>query len=117
MPSSAADTSQASPRREFPDGVAVVIGGSGGIGSVICTSLAAAGTDVVLTYRNNEAAATAVVDAVVAMGRKAQCHRLSSEHPAEVEEFFEQVVAGHPRIHTVVNAAGTTIRVASPRAR
>lgn len=109
MPSSAADTSQASPRREFPDGVAVVIGGSGGIGSVICTSLAAAGTDVVLTYRNNEAAATAVVDAVVAMGRKAQCHRLSSEHPAEVEEFFEQVVAGHPRIHTVVNAAGTTI--------
>jgi NAD(P)-dependent dehydrogenase (short-subunit alcohol dehydrogenase family) len=96
-------------RQDFPEGVAVVIGGSGGIGSAICLALAEAGTDVILTYRNNQAAALDVAAAVTARGRKAQCHPLTSEVPAEVEAFFAKIAAEHSRIHTVVNAAGSSI--------
>ncbi|MCX7056457.1 MAG: SDR family oxidoreductase [Pseudomonadota bacterium] len=96
-------------RPEFPDGVALVIGGSGGIGSAICSALARAGTDVALTYRNNQAAALQVVEAVTAQGRGANCYPLSLENSADVDRVVSQIIAEHSRIHTVINAAGTTI--------
>ena len=38
---------------DFPKGIALVVGGSGGTGAVICEKLAEAGSDVVLTYHGN----------------------------------------------------------------
>src|SRR3546814_17057107 len=55
----------------FEGGVAIVAGGSGGIGSVICEKLAGAGTHVALTYRSRPEAAEKVVDAIRANGREA----------------------------------------------
>lgn len=46
---------------DFPKGIALVIGGSGGIGASICEALAQAGGDVVLTYNSNKACADEVV--------------------------------------------------------
>lgn len=51
--------------------VALVIGGSGGIGSAICLALAEDGFDVAVHYFNNAAAAQGVVDRIVALGRRA----------------------------------------------
>lgn len=99
-------TAQAS---DFPGGIAVVIGGSGGIGSAICTALADAGSDVVLTYRGNRARAEQVVAEVAARGRRAACHALSIEDGADVRRFFDQAITVHGRIHTIVNAAGAHI--------
>ncbi len=96
-------------RDQFPAGVAVVIGGSGGIGSAICLALAEAGTDVVLTYRTSRAAADAVVAGVGAHGRQAHSYALSVEQAADVDQFFAQVVGVHGRIHSVINASGAHI--------
>ena len=41
----------------FSKGIALVVGGSGGIGSVIASRLALAGTQVAITYYKNKSAA------------------------------------------------------------
>jgi len=96
-------------RREFPDGAALVVGGSGGIGRAICEGLARAGTDVVLTYRGNAEAAQQTVDAVVALGRRAQALPLSLQDEAATATVIDAVASTYGRLHTVVNAAGSSI--------
>lgn len=97
--------------RDFPqkEGVALVIGGSGGIGRVICEKLAAAGAGVALTYRTNKAAANEVVNAIQESGREASCYALAMENAQAVEATCAQIISEHGRIHTVVNAAGSHI--------
>jgi 3-oxoacyl-[acyl-carrier protein] reductase len=60
-----------------PDGFALVVGGSGGIGAAICIALAEAGWDVALTFRHNRDAAESVAEAVRAHGREAELRQLS----------------------------------------
>jgi NAD(P)-dependent dehydrogenase (short-subunit alcohol dehydrogenase family) len=60
--------------------VALVTGGSRGIGKDIALSMARKGTDVILTYRIQQAEAESVVSQIKALGRKAaalaaQCSR------------------------------------------
>ena len=43
-----------SKRKDFPEGSAIVIGGSGGIGSAICKTFASHGVPVVFSYHGNE---------------------------------------------------------------
>ena len=96
---------------DFPDGdgVALVIGGSGGIGSAICEKLAEAGSDVVLTYRTNKAAADQAIAAVNGHGRGAASYALAMEDAASVAAVCAEIVANHRRIHTLVNASGSHI--------
>ena len=94
----------------FPDGVAFVAGGSGGIGSAICLGLAEAGADVVLTYRSNKAKADAVVEAIEAMGRKATAIALSLEDEAAVKDALDNA-ANQGGIHTVVYATGPFVEL------
>jgi len=51
--------------------IALITGGSRGLGRAGALALAAAGTDVILTYRTGKEEAAEVVDAVAALGRKA----------------------------------------------
>lgn len=96
--------------RDFPDeGVALVVGGSGGIGRAICAKLAESGADVALTYRNNKKAADAVAVEIGKIGRKAACYALSAEHEGSVAEAVADIIAAHGRVHTLVNAAGAHI--------
>jgi len=94
---------------DFPEGVAVVIGGSGGLGAVICDKLAQAGTDVALTYHHNASAAEAVAGTVRRLGRAATILPLSASEPGAASDLARQVVAHHARVHTVVIAAGSSI--------
>ncbi len=92
----------------FPEGVALVIGGSGGVGAATCLKLASEGSDIVLTYHGNEARANEVASAVAKLGRKAECYQLSIGDAARVKTVIDAVAAKH-RIHTVVVAAGSNI--------
>lgn len=56
--------------KNFPAGVALGIGGSGGTGSAICRELARAGSDVVLTYHQNQKRANEVKASVEALNRQ-----------------------------------------------
>jgi NAD(P)-dependent dehydrogenase (short-subunit alcohol dehydrogenase family) len=93
---------------DFPDGTALVIGGSGGVGRVICARLARAGADVVLTYRKGRAAALEAARAVEAEGRRADVVALSLDDAATVDAAVEAALGGR-RLHTVVHAAGADI--------
>ena len=61
--------------RELDGRVALVTGGSRGIGAAICAELGTAGATVVVNYARDTAAAEAVVAAIQAAGGAAQARR------------------------------------------
>jgi enoyl-[acyl-carrier protein] reductase III len=91
--------------------VAVVTGGSRGIGRAIAQRLAAAGADCAITYRREEAAARAVVGAIEAAGRRGLAVPLDLGEPAQAGRAVEQVgeALGHVDI-LVASAAATAFR-------
>lgn len=94
---------------EFPDGVAVVLGGSGGVGRAIAALLAARGTDVALTYRHNAAAADETRRAVEAHGRRCETAAVDLADFGAVQAMFDGMADRFGRIHTVVAATGADI--------
>ncbi len=101
-------------RRDFPEGIALVVGGSGGIGAAICQRLAEAGTDVALTYRGNRERAEAVAAAVREAGRHVEVHQLALDDAVRLAAVPAEIAA-RQRLHTVVIAAGSDI--GQPRIR
>lgn len=97
------------PAGHYPDkGRALVIGGSGGVGTEICRVLARDGCDVALTYFSNRANAESAAELVQAEGRGASIHGVDIEDPEAVRRLIEDV-AGDGGIHTVVYAAGPLV--------
>jgi NAD(P)-dependent dehydrogenase (short-subunit alcohol dehydrogenase family) len=94
---------------DFPEGVAVVVGGSGGVGAVACTKLAEAGTDVVATYLRHEDAALRTAAIVEHAGRRASIERVDVADADAVVRALDAIAGRHGRIHTVVHAAGSKI--------
>lgn len=93
----------------MPAGLAVVIGGSGGIGREICRRLAACGADVALTYRSNPAAAEAVAAEVTATGRSARIGAMDLVDEASVSGFFAKLAETGTTISSVIVATGADI--------
>jgi 3-oxoacyl-[acyl-carrier protein] reductase len=93
----------------FNDGVAIVIGGSGGLGAAICRSLARIGSNVGLTYSANLNGARDAAAGVEDAGKRSKVAQLDVRDElacAATIDFFAQTF-GH--IHTVVHAAGPTV--------
>jgi 3-oxoacyl-[acyl-carrier protein] reductase len=85
-------------------GVAIVTGGSRGIGRAVVKVLAAAGMDVVLTYRQDAAAAAEVVTAGQGLRIAAEC--LDVRDAAACAALVEKVVERTGKIDLLVNNAG-----------
>jgi len=94
---------------EFPDGAAIVFGGSGGIGRGVALELAKAGSDIAVIYRSKQDKAEQVAETIRALGAKASTHRIDVRNRAEVAAGFAAAVAAHHRVHTVVWGAGPVV--------
>lgn len=93
---------------DLSEKVALVTGGSRGIGRAIALQLAAQGADVAVNYRGNAAAAQAVVEQIEGMGRRAiavQADVADSEAVQAMVKTVSQALGGP---HIVVNNAGIT---------
>jgi NAD(P)-dependent dehydrogenase (short-subunit alcohol dehydrogenase family) len=71
--------------------LAIITGGSRGLGKSAALKLAQQGVDVILTYHSNAEAAQAVVDAIEAMGRRAAALRLDTCAVGSFAEFAHQL--------------------------
>ncbi len=71
--------------------IALITGGSRGLGRNAALKLAEQGTDIILTYVHNQDAARAVVDEIEKLGRKAVALPLDVSRSGEFEAFAAQV--------------------------
>jgi 3-oxoacyl-[acyl-carrier protein] reductase len=94
-------------------GVALVTGGSGGLGSAVAIMLAKRGADVAITYRNNADRAAEVVAAIEATSRRGSAHQLAADDPEGAAALVEEVSADG--LHTLVHAAGPLIPPEAPQ--
>ena len=93
----------------YPSGVAVVIGGSGGIGKGICLALAANGAQVALSYRSNTEAAKQTVREIEQLGQTAEAFALELSSLEQVSAALTDLQNRYGCIHTLVFAAGADI--------
>ena len=94
---------------DFPQGAALVVGGSGGIGTAIARGFAAAGVTLAITYRRNKDAADAVAKDIRSGGGACSVHAVELGELGSVNACLEQLVEEHGQIHTIAHAAGTHI--------
>lgn len=85
-------------------GVAIVTGGSRGIGRAIVEVLAASGMDVVFTYLGNEAAAREVIAANP--GKAISAEKVDARDNAACAAFVEKIAERTGKIDVLVNNAG-----------
>jgi 3-oxoacyl-[acyl-carrier protein] reductase len=88
------------------DQVAVVTGGSRGIGKAIVQALAREGAKVAFVYRGSADAAKALEAEVAAAGGVAKAHQGDVADPATAERVVEAVLADWDRVDILVNNAG-----------
>jgi NAD(P)-dependent dehydrogenase (short-subunit alcohol dehydrogenase family) len=91
---------------QFDEGVAVVAGGSGGIGAVICRAFADAGLPVHFSYHSNAEKAATLVQEIEAAGGRASCEQADLSRPDQVEHLFEHATQRYGRLGHVIYAAG-----------
>src|SRR5512135_2779906 len=86
--------------------VAIVTGGSRGIGRAIVELFAAEGADVTFFYRDNAAAAEAVVAKGAAAGQRIAAEKVDVRDAAACAAAVERVAERSGRIDILVNNAG-----------
>ena len=92
--------------KNFENGCVLIVGGSGGIGSLCAKEFANSGAKVAITYFKNEQAA---IDLVNDINADVKIYQLDNSDSVSVEETFAKVVKDHGGINTLVNAAGFDI--------
>lgn len=88
--------------------VAVVTGGSRGIGRAVVQRLAAQGADVAFSYRGNAAAAEATASLVQGLGRRGLAIQADVTQPDAAEALIKSTIETLGKVDILVNNAGIT---------
>lgn len=91
---------------EFEGRVALVTGGSRGIGRAICKVLAKNGADIAVNFRNDKAAAEETVEEIVSSGRRARAVRADVSDPKQVTAMIAEIENQQGPVDLLVNSAG-----------
>lgn len=89
--------------------VALVTGGSRGIGAAVARALADEGADVVISYSASQEKANAVAAELKNKGVRALAVKADQADPAQVEALVDKTVAEFGRLDILVNNAGVFI--------
>ena len=95
--------------RSLKGKVALVTGGSRGIGAAIAKRLAADGASVAITYAKDAKSASVVTKAIEDAGSKAIAVQADAADPAAIRSSVEKVVEALGKLDILVNNAGTAI--------
>jgi 3-oxoacyl-[acyl-carrier protein] reductase len=88
--------------------VALVTGGSRGIGRAIALRLATQGADVAFSYKGNQGAADQTVAELEALGRRALAIQADAREQEGAESLVKAVIEAFGKIDILVNNAGIT---------
>jgi 3-oxoacyl-[acyl-carrier protein] reductase len=91
---------------DLEEKVALITGGSMGIGTAMSLNLAENGADVALTYRRHEEEAKAVVEKIEGMGRKAKAYKVDVSEFEAVQALVKQVLDEFDHLDILINNAG-----------
>ncbi len=85
--------------------VALITGGSAGIGAVTALLAAERGYDVAITYLSQQAEAELIAAKISALGRKVLCTRVDLSRETDIVDWFTQVDNTFGRVDLLVNNA------------
>ena len=94
------------PAKDLASRVAIITGGSGGIGRVVAKRLANDGFAIAVHYAENPAKAESVVDEINSAGGKAVAVQADVAKAADVENLFKETLEAFGKIDVVVHTAG-----------
>jgi 3-oxoacyl-[acyl-carrier protein] reductase len=89
--------------------IALVTGGSRGIGAAIAKRLAADGANIAITYTQGKDTAASVVNEIERAGRKAIAIQADATDADAIKAAVEKTVATFGRLDVLINNAGTAI--------
>jgi len=91
---------------DFKDQVAIVTGGTRGIGKGIAESFLKAGARVIVTYSGNEEAANKMREENLEMADRLDIKKFDVSNADEVKSFYSYVEVSYPSVQILINNAG-----------
>ncbi len=88
--------------------VALVTGGSRGIGRAICRELAGDGYRVVINYHSNRKAAEETLEMVRAQGSEGEINGFDVADTEKSRDAIDRIIGRYGHIHVLINNAGIT---------
>lgn len=95
--------------------IALITGGSRGLGKNMALAIARKGIDVLITYNSNKDAADDVVGQIKSMGQYAAAFRLDTSNTQNFDSFVSELTVhlskekGNPNVDFLINNAGTAL--------
>ena len=89
--------------------VAIVTGGSGGLGKCICNALAKQGVNLAILYNNHYKEAKALSDELNDQGYDSSTYQCDVTNPKQVDQTVEKVIKDFKKVDILVNDAAYNI--------